>query len=56
MSDAPDSSLLPCSGLAIRAADDRKVPALGLIACGLLSAAAVFAAIAVSGATGGGFA
>ncbi len=44
------------AGLAIRAADDQKVPALGLIACGLLSAAAVFAAIAVSGATGGGFA
>ena len=44
------------AGLAIRAADDRKVPALGLIACGLLSAAAVFGAIAVSGVTGSGFA
>jgi membrane associated rhomboid family serine protease len=44
------------AGLAIRAADDRKVPALGLIACVLLSAAAVFGAIAVSGATGSGFA
>jgi membrane associated rhomboid family serine protease len=44
------------AGLAIRAADDRKVPARGLIACVLLSAAAVFGAIAVSGATGSGFA
>jgi membrane associated rhomboid family serine protease len=44
------------AGLAIRTADDRKLPALGLIACVLLSAAAVFASIAVSGATGSGFA
>jgi membrane associated rhomboid family serine protease len=44
------------AGYAIRAADDRRLPALGLIACVVLSAAAVFAAIAVSGATGGGIA
>ncbi len=44
------------AGYAIRAADQRKVPALGLIACVLLSAAAVLGAIAVSGATGSGFA
>jgi membrane associated rhomboid family serine protease len=44
------------AGLAIRTADDRKLPAVGLIACVLLSAAAVFASIAVSGATGSGFA
>jgi membrane associated rhomboid family serine protease len=44
------------AGLAIRAADNRKLPALGLLACLLLSAAAVFAAIAVAGATGSGIA
>jgi membrane associated rhomboid family serine protease len=44
------------AGLAIRAADARKVPALGLIACVLLSVAAVFAAIAVSGVSGSGIA
>jgi membrane associated rhomboid family serine protease len=44
------------AGLAIRTADDRRVPALGFIACVLLSAASVFAAIAVSGATGTGIA
>jgi membrane associated rhomboid family serine protease len=44
------------AGLAIRAADERKLPALGLIACVLLSAAAVAGAIAVSGASGSGFA
>ncbi len=44
------------AGYAIRAADQRHVPALGLFACVLLSAAAIFAAIAVSGATGSGFA
>ncbi len=44
------------AGLAIRTADGRRVPALGLIACLLLSVAAVFGAIAVSGATGGGIA
>jgi len=44
------------AGLAIRTADDRRMPALGLIACVLLSAAAVFGAIVVSGASGGGIA
>lgn len=44
------------AGLAIRWADKRKVPALGFLACLALSAAAVAAAIAVSGVTGGGFA
>jgi membrane associated rhomboid family serine protease len=44
------------AGLAIRTADDRKVPALGFVACGLMCAAAVFGAIAVSGATGSGIA
>ena len=44
------------AGMAIRAADDRRVPALGMIACALLAAAAVIASIAVSGATGSGFA
>jgi membrane associated rhomboid family serine protease len=44
------------AGLAIRMADARRLPALGLIACALLTAAAVFASIAVSGATGSGFA
>ena len=44
------------AGMAIRTADDRRVPALGMIACGLLAAAAVIASIAVSGATGSGFA
>jgi membrane associated rhomboid family serine protease len=44
------------AGMAIRTADDRRVPALGMIACGLLAAAAVVASIAVSGATGSGFA
>ncbi len=44
------------AGLAIRTADNRKMPALGFIACLLLSAVAVFAAIAVSGATGSGIA
>ncbi len=45
------------AGLAIRTADSRQVPALGLIACVLLSAAAVIAAIAVAGAaTGSGLA
>ena len=36
------------AALAIRAADDRKVPALGFAACLLLSAAAVIGSIAVS--------
>ncbi len=44
------------AGYAIRTADERRVPALGIIACVLLAVAAVFAAIAVSGATGSGFA
>jgi membrane associated rhomboid family serine protease len=44
------------AALAIRAADQRRVPALGIVFCVLLSAAAVFAAIAVSGAGGSGFA
>jgi membrane associated rhomboid family serine protease len=44
------------AGLAIRAADQRKVPALGFIACLLLCAGAVLAANAVSGISGTGFA
>jgi membrane associated rhomboid family serine protease len=44
------------AGLAIRTADARKMPALGLIACVVLSAAAIFGAIAVAGASGSGFA
>jgi membrane associated rhomboid family serine protease len=44
------------AGLAIRTADARRMPALGLIACVLLSVAAVFGAIAVSSATGTGLA
>ncbi len=44
------------AGLAIRKADERKLPALGFIACLLLSVAAVFAAIAISGASGSGIA
>ena len=40
------------AGLAIRTADNRRAPVLGLIACVVLFAAAVFAAIAVSGASG----
>jgi membrane associated rhomboid family serine protease len=44
------------AGLALRAADARRVPALGLIACALLSAAAVFGAIAISGVSGSGIA
>jgi membrane associated rhomboid family serine protease len=44
------------AGLAIRTADNRRIPAVGLIACLLLSAAAVAGAIAVSGATGSGLA
>jgi membrane associated rhomboid family serine protease len=44
------------AGLAIRTADERHVPALGLIACLLLSAAAVFGAIAAAGSTGTGIA
>jgi membrane associated rhomboid family serine protease len=44
------------AGLAIRTADDRNIPVLGFIACLLLSALAVLAAIAVSGASGTGIA
>jgi membrane associated rhomboid family serine protease len=44
------------AGLAIRTADERRVPALGFIGCLLLCAAAVLGAIAVSGATGAGIA
>ena len=42
---------------AVRTADERRVPALGLIACGLLAAAAIVGAIVLAGsATGSGFA
>jgi membrane associated rhomboid family serine protease len=44
------------AALAIRAADKRGVPVLGMLACVLLSAGAVLAAIAVSSATGSGIA
>jgi membrane associated rhomboid family serine protease len=44
------------AAFAIRTAAERRVPALGLIACLLLCAAAVFGAIEVAGASGGGFA
>jgi membrane associated rhomboid family serine protease len=44
------------AGLAIRTADQRRVAALGYIACLVLSAAAVLAAISVSGVSGTGFA
>ncbi|MGH2865015.1 MAG: rhomboid family intramembrane serine protease [Solirubrobacteraceae bacterium] len=44
------------AGMAIRTADDRGVPALGVIACVLLALAAVIGSIAVSGSTAGGFA
>jgi membrane associated rhomboid family serine protease len=44
------------AALAIREADRRRLPALGFIACLLLSAGAVFAAIAVAGVSGGGIA
>jgi membrane associated rhomboid family serine protease len=44
------------AALAIRAADARRVPALGFVACVLLSALAVAAAIAVSKSTASGFA
>jgi membrane associated rhomboid family serine protease len=41
------------AGLAIRTADDRRAPALGLLACLLLSAGAVAGAIAVANGAGG---
>lgn len=44
------------AGYLIRSADERRMPALGIAGCVLLSAAAVAGAIAVSGATGSGFA
>jgi hypothetical protein len=44
------------AALAIRAADERNHGALGLLACLVLSAAAVAAAIGVAGASGSGFA
>jgi membrane associated rhomboid family serine protease len=44
------------AALAIRTADSHKMPALGLIACVLLSAACVFGAISVAGASGTGIA
>jgi membrane associated rhomboid family serine protease len=44
------------AALAIRTADGRRVPALGFIACLVISAASVAASIAVSHATGTGFA
>jgi len=44
------------AALAIRLADERKAPALGLLACVALSAAAVAGAIAVAGARGTGIA
>jgi membrane associated rhomboid family serine protease len=44
------------AGMAIRTADERGVPAIGIIVCVLLSAGCVFGAIAVSGVSGTGFA
>ena len=44
------------AALAIRTADARQVPALGLIACVLLSGACVLGSIAVAGASGTGIA
>jgi membrane associated rhomboid family serine protease len=44
------------AGLAIRTADTRRVPALGIIACVLLTVAAIIGGIAVAGATGSGLA
>ncbi len=44
------------AALAIRTADSRRVPALGLIACLLISAGCVFGSIAVAGASGAGIA
>jgi membrane associated rhomboid family serine protease len=44
------------AGLAIRTADDRHRSWLGLAACAALSAASVFAAIAVAGSSGAGIA
>jgi membrane associated rhomboid family serine protease len=44
------------AALAIRTADDRRVSALGFIACALLSAACVAGSIAVAGSTSSGIA
>ncbi len=44
------------AALAIRAADARRMPALGFVACLLLSALSVAGAIAVAGSTGAGIA
>ena len=44
------------AALAIRTADGRRMPALGFLACLLISAIAVAASIAVSKASGTGFA
>ncbi|HEY1688588.1 MAG TPA: rhomboid family intramembrane serine protease [Solirubrobacteraceae bacterium] len=44
------------AGLAMKAADDRRAPALGYAACLLLSAAAVAGSIALASASGTGFA
>lgn len=44
------------AGFAIKAADERRMPALGFVACLLISAAAVAGSIAVAGAVGSGFA
>ncbi len=44
------------SGMAIRTADERGLPAIGIIACVALSAACVFGSIAVAGASGSGIA
>jgi membrane associated rhomboid family serine protease len=44
------------AGAAIRAADGRKIPVLGFIACLLMCAVAVVAAITVSGVSGTGLA
>ncbi len=44
------------AALAVRTADRRGVPAIGLIACVLLAAASVAAGIAVAGSSGTGFA
>jgi membrane associated rhomboid family serine protease len=44
------------AGMAIRTADERGVPAVGIIACLLLCAACVFGAITVAGVSGSGIA
>jgi membrane associated rhomboid family serine protease len=44
------------AGLALRTADDRRMPALGFVACLLLCAVSVAGALAVAGSTNPGFA